>query len=107
MATKNKTFNNTWIVLLSITSILFFIVSIAMIFFYTRNYDGVQYLISTILFTIAIYRIYSGKFEVKLGSPYLEFFNMGFIFTVVGLNLNVWIWALGAVLFARGLYNKK
>lgn len=69
---------------------------------------GIQYLSSSILFFVAMYLINKNKIDVRSSeSSTLKYLQMGFIFTVIGLSLNIAVWALGIILFVKGLLKKE
>jgi len=103
MADKNK-MKTTWIVLFGTAAILFFFIGIAKIFADGKIFEGAQYLFSTVLLWAYLSLIRRNKVD-PTGSK--NSFALGFIFTVVGLNLNIGIWGLGIVLLLFGLPRKK
>jgi len=67
----------------------------------TRYVSGAQYLSTAILF-------YAALFRIRKREPREEtMFNMGFIFTVVGLSQNIGLWALGLIFFMGGMFGKR
>ncbi len=109
MLTSEKTymeskFNNTWLVLLALSSVLFYVLGFVMVLADSKYISGLMYLVSAIIFTIAMINAYKNKIDFSNHNPY---FNMGFIFTVVGLNINPAVWSLGIIFFIVGLFKDK
>ena len=103
MEKGKKDYNKTWMGFLVFVTVLFFIVGLVMVTVDTRYLQGTQYLISAILFSFALYKIKSGKINIQESRPFI----VGFIFTVIGLSINIGVWALGIVLFTTGLKVEK
>ena len=102
----NDNFIKTWNFLLGITAILFSIVGIVMVTIDTRYFQGIQYLITAILFYSVLYLIKKNKINIKKSA--FTIFNIGFIFTVVGLSIHIVMWIVGLIFFFKGfLKNKK
>lgn len=91
----------TWLILLSISSILFLIVGFVMFVIDNKYINGIQYLFTAIFFSLAIYL--NQKKKIKLSNPEM---NLGFILAVIGLNINLGIWILGIILFLSGFFKK-
>ena len=101
-------FNKTWTGLLLIAGLLFFVVGSVMVTIDNRYLNGFQYLFTSALFFAALYLIRNRRLDIDDSSQKsVASFKMGFIFSVVGLNINVGVWGLGVVLFLSGLFNNK
>ena len=100
---KNQ--NKTWKNLLAIAIFLFFVVGIAMTFYDDKVGKGVQYLLTMILFIVALYRLNKNKLSFE--GEKQTYLSLGFIFSVVGLSVQPVLWGFGIVLFVIGLFQKK
>lgn len=105
MLTKNK-YKRTWIFLLGLSSILFLIIAFPKLLIDKQYLNGIQYLITAITFQIAIYLMTKHKFNIPPRPPNASaMFNIGFIFTVIGLNFFPVLWTLGYIFFLAGICN--
>ena len=91
----------TWTFLLGFTATLFLVAGIAMLIFDTKYISGIQYLASSVLFYAALFLVRRGKIRDE------TMFNVGFIFTAIGLSQNIGLWALGIIIFLSGLFRKE
>ena len=98
-----KNLLKTWKILLGFVAVLFSVVGIVMVTIDRRYLQGTQYLSSAVLFFIALYLLTKRKINIQ-DKPQ---FSVGFIFTVVGLSINIGIWALGLIFFLSSLFSKK
>jgi len=96
---KNSKQEKTWIVLLLISQILFLILGVVMIVFDTKYITGIEHLLTFVIFFYATYLIRKKKIDLTDPSSF-NYFGLGFIFSVVGLNTNPAVWGLGVVFFA-------
>lgn len=103
MADKNK-FKKTWIILFGIAAILFFFIGFSKLFVDREILEGIQYLSSVILFWTYLSLIRRNRIDPT--DPKKPF-TLGFIFTVIGLNINIGLWGLGIILLLLGLPRKK
>lgn len=94
----------TWIVLFGTAAILFLFVGIAKIFADGEILEGTQYLSTTILLWVYLSLIRRNKINP---SDSKNPFALGFIFSVVGLNINIGVWGLGMILLLFALPRKK
>jgi hypothetical protein len=92
--------DNTWMVLFVLATFIFALVGLVMGFYDNKYLEGAQYLFTSVILTIGVYQMHHKMFKMD------EYASMGFIFTVVGLNLNVGVWCLGIVLLASR-YSRK
>lgn len=104
-----KEAKNVWLSIVIVVSILFSIVALVKILI-DRNYiNGIQYLLTAIIFFVAFVQIKRKSIKLDLKNPML---NLGFIFSIVGLVSPVWpglqmgLWIFGIVFFVSGLINK-
>lgn len=93
----------TWKILLGFAAVLFSVVGIVMVTIDTRYLQGIQYLSSAVLFFMALYLLTKRKINIQDKTQ----FGVGFVFTVVGLSINIGIWALGLMFFLSSLFSKK
>ncbi|MFH1393547.1 MAG: hypothetical protein ABII71_01980 [Candidatus Micrarchaeota archaeon] len=101
--TKNRAI---WLNLLKIASVFFFIIGFVMVLLDTRYIEGIQYLLTASLFMFTILFISYDRMELDFTNPEKSvFLTLGFIFSVIGLNMNLGIWALGIAFFVTGTFN--
>lgn len=102
---KKENLNKTMTVIYSIASALLIVIGLALIIADTEYLGGIQYLISSIILFYAMYNINKNKIDLtQLDSYTYSMFNLGCIFLIVGLNINIGVWALGIVFFISGLF---
>jgi len=103
MADKDK-MKKTWTVLFGVAAAIFLVVGIAKIFADREFLEGTQYLSSAILFLVFLSFIKKNQVDPNDSK---KPFALGFIFAVVGVNLNIGVWALGILMLLWGLPRKK
>jgi len=103
MADKDK-IKKTWVVLFGVAAALFLVVGLARVFADREFMEGIQYTGSAILFLVYLSLIKKGKVDI---SDNKKPFALGFIFSVIGPNINIGIWALGVLMLLWGLPRKK
>ena len=100
--------SKVWLALLGMAATIFFIVGTAMLLLDQNYLNALQYLSSSILYFVAMYLISKKRVDVRSSeSGATKYLQMGFIFSVVGLNLNIGVWGLGVILFVKGLIKKE
>jgi len=105
---KKVDFSKIWSVILGFTSILFAIVAAAMILIDNKMLDGAAYLVTAAVFAIALHKICRKELVIDAADKKLMiFFNLGYVFSVIGLNMNLGIWAFGFALFSAGILSRK
>lgn len=97
----------TFLFLFTVTSILFISVGVIMIIVDRRYILGLQYLFTAILSIIAIKKTKAKELNFKHYNKNQLSINLGFIFSVIGVNINIGIWGLGTLLFIDGLSKNK
>lgn len=107
MLKNRKKFNKTWIILLAIAAVLFAIVGMVMVVVDRNILMGSQYLIDTLLFLIVLAKINRKELVLSKDEKRDNFFYLGFIFMVIGLNINPGVWGVGVLFFLAGLFYKK
>jgi hypothetical protein len=107
---KEHKFKKTWLTLYTIVGILFSIIGFVMVFIDNKYFNGIQYIITAIVFFTALILIKKNKIKPNFSNPMM---NLGFIFSVIGLtspigpSMHIGIWSLGIVFFLGGLFNNK
>jgi hypothetical protein len=91
-----KDVEKTYKVLLIASAVLFALLGSVMILFDNLYILGIQYLFSSFLF------IFGLKKKIDMKYPH---FAIGFIFMVIGLNINIGVWGLGTLLFILSFKN--
>lgn len=105
---KTKDFNKTWIVLLAITASLFLIVGVAKTVMDKEFLNGIQYLISSLLFYVTMFFLIKKKICIQYKSTKSSvFLTLGFIFLIIGLNYNIGVWLFGLIFFIGGIVRDK
>ncbi len=95
-----------WLNLLKIASIFFLIIGFVMVVIDTRYIEGLQYLLTGLLFVFSVLFISNNKLNVDFTKQEKSvFLTLGFIFSVIGLSMNMGIWALGIAFFVTGMFN--
>lgn len=106
---EKKDFSRIWITLLSIVAILFSIAGIAMIIFDNAMINGMQYIITSVIFGGTAFFAKQNKFHPNFLNPLL---SLGFVFSIIGLagnpglSMHIGIWVLGIIFFLLGIFTK-
>ncbi|HID73155.1 TPA: hypothetical protein EYP38_04385 [Candidatus Micrarchaeota archaeon] len=91
---SEKKISTTWIHLMTIAAIFFFIIGTVMVTVDNLYVDGAQYPLTALLFAFSVTYINSGKVKIEFSSQNKStFFTLGFIFAVIWLSINMGIWA--------------
>ncbi|MBU0472591.1 MAG: hypothetical protein KKF62_00365 [Bacteroidetes bacterium] len=103
---QKKGFKYVWLSLLLITSIIFLVVGIVMLFV-DHSYNGSsKYLITSVIYFSSFVLIIKNRIKHDYANPII---GLGFVFSVIGLtnaafiSLNIWIWIFGIFIFIYGL----
>ncbi|MCK5078177.1 MAG: hypothetical protein KAR38_17480 [Calditrichia bacterium] len=105
-----KDFKKIWLIILSIVSALFLVNGFVMIIIDKNYYNGGQYLITAIVYSIAVLFIGKDKIKINYSNP---MFNLGFVFSIIGLKspagsgLYIGMWIFGIAFFISGLFYNK
>ena len=81
--------------------LLFLILGTVIIIYDGNLVLGGQYLITAIVFALTAFTIFKRKTHIKN-----SFFSIGFILSIVGLNIGPEIWLLGIILLLISLHKK-
>ncbi len=103
---KKKNLKKTWMFLWSISAVLFVVIGSTMIIFDNAILNGLQYILTSIIFGVALLFMKQKKIHPDFSDPKL---SLGFIFSVIGLTsplgtIMIGMWVLGVVLFLSGLF---
>jgi hypothetical protein len=107
---EKKDFSTIWIPLLSIVAILFFIIGVARIIFDSAIFNGIQYVITSVVFGVLAFLIKQNRVRPNFINP---LFSLGFIFSIIGLvgntglSMYIGIWILGISFFLWGIVAKR
>lgn len=102
---RKESIIKTMTIIYSISSVFILVVGFALIISDAKYLQGIQYLISSILLFYAMYNINKNNIDLtQLDSSTYSMFSLGFIFLIVGLNINIGIWALGLIFFTSSLF---
>ena len=105
MFLSDKTVNGMWTILLGAVTIMFLMVGMAMVTVENRYVDGAQRLVTAALCGYGLYRLKKRKVNVTdLPSEQRTMFSMGFLLVIIGIGLNVGLWAFGYVLLLIGIF---
>jgi len=106
---QKQDFKNIWLILLSITSVIFLVVGFIMLVIDQIYINGSQFIITSLIYITAIFVIMKSKFRPNFLNPML---NLGFAFSIIGLanvpaiNLYFGMWIFGIIIFLVGLFNR-
>ncbi len=107
---EKKDFSKIWITLLSIVAILFLIAGIAMIIFDNAMINGIQYIITSVIFGGTAFFTKQNKFRPNFLNPLL---SLGFVLVIIGLagnpglSMHIGIWVLGIILFLWEIFTNE
>ncbi len=98
-----KDFEKEWILVQSLVAILFLIMGVAEI---TQNQNmlfSLLYLLTSAIFGLTVLFVKQGKIKLNFYNPLIM---IGFIFAVIGIASNIWLWLGGIIFYITGLFKK-
>jgi hypothetical protein len=99
--------NRIYQVVFLVISVLFLIIGAVIIVSGVSAILGIQFLITSILFSKANRKLSEKKISIDFKDDRTRsLFVIGFIFSIVGLSMNIGVWAIGVILFSLWLFGK-
>ena len=107
-AKLEKYLTKHWPIMASIVTTLFLTAGVVMAAIGNHYLKSIQYLLTALLLVITIHYIIDKGFDVKKRTE-LKFFllNTGFILTILGLDTNTGVWAIGMILITASMCKEK
>ena len=88
-------------------SIIFLIIGAVKLLSDNDKIAGIQFLITAVLFSKAHRKLSEKKISINPKDNRTKtFFIIGFVFSIVGISINIGVWAMGIILFSIWLFGK-